>query len=158
MRTLDRGLPDALQMPFVRSAALRRHLVSHLRPESMCSTIMCRPGLQTRLSDHRRLHSPYTRESIARDTGKLRHQVSPLVDGLPVPSWSAETARELANASEIRKAVLSVPHDLGLFARQCNDEMAALCATDPLFAFFAALPDPDVDIEACIAEVWSLPR
>jgi len=48
MRTLDRGLPDALQMPFVRSAALRRHLVSHLRPESMCSTIMCRPGLQTR--------------------------------------------------------------------------------------------------------------
>jgi hypothetical protein len=36
--------------------------------------------------------------------------------------------------------------------------MAALCATDPLFAFFAALPDPDVDIEACIEEVWSLPR
>jgi len=30
--------------------------------------------------------------------------------------------------------------------------MAALCATDPLFAFFAALPGPDVDIEACIAE------
>ena len=75
--------------------------------------------------------------------------------GLPIPSWDADTTRQVMDRHDIAAAVLSVSTpgvhlgddaEARAMARDVNDYAAQMVADHPgRFGFFATLPLPDVD-------------
>lgn len=80
-----------------------------------------------------------------------------------IPDWTIEADQAICAKIGVTKAVLSVtaPGPMGVgdsvaaaaMARQCNDYVAQVCATQPnSYGFFACLPSL-FDTEACLSEI-----